>query len=212
MFHVHERNSKLCLRSIPANAMSLIEVLKSAPEFRSSHGQRHKLWFVLLLLIVAAGSGYWGYRPAAEFAERYGTEVCEILSIPVPAKMPSYSTFRRVMIGLDFHQFAALFNRWASAYVDIEPGEWLASDGKGIRGSVTNYNNSEQDFIGLVSLFSQKRGEVICALPMRNKQTGEEQVVRQMLAALNLRGAGVSTDALHTKKRSMSSSSATVTI
>lgn len=192
--------------------MGLIEILKSAPEFRSSRGQRHQLWFVLLLLIVAAGSGYWGYRPAAEFAERYGAQVCEVLSIPVPAKMPSYSTFRRVMIGLDFDQFALLFNRWASAYVDIEPGEWLASDGKSIRGSLSNYNNAEQDFVGLVSLFSQKRREVVCALPMRNKQTGEEQVVRQMLSALDLRGAVVSTDALHTKKRLRSFSSATVTI
>ena len=191
--------------------MSLIEVLKSVPEFRSSHGQRHKLWFVLLLLIVAAGSGYWGYRPAAEFAQAYGEQVCEVLSIPIPAKMPSYSTFRRVMIGLDFNQFAALFNRWASAYVDIQPGEWLASDGKSIRGSVSNYNSSEQDFISLVSLFSQKRGEVICALPMHNKQIGEEQTVQYLLAALDLRGAVVSTDALHTKKRSTSFNTVTVT-
>lgn len=179
---------------------TLVEVLQSTPDFRSCQGRLHKLWFVLLLLIVAAGCGYWGYRPAAEFAERYGEEVCEFLGIAKPRKMPSYSTFRRVMLGLNFEQFAELFNRWASDYVAIEAGEWLSSDGKSIRGSLTNYDSRQQDFISLVSLFSQKRGQVICALPMRNKKTGEEQAVRQMLAAIDLRGAVVTTDALHTKK------------
>ncbi|MEL6260962.1 MAG: ISAs1 family transposase [Cyanobacteria bacterium J06626_6] len=180
--------------------MTLIEVLKTAPEFRSTHGRFHQLWFVLLLLIVAAGSGYWGYRPAAEFAQRYGETVCEYLGLPVPRQMPSYSTFRRVMLGLDFTAFAKLFNRWAIDYVGIEAGELLASDGKSIRGSITNYDSAQQDFILLVSLFSQQRQQVVCALPMRNKHTGEEQTVRQMLAALDLRGAVVSMDALHTKK------------
>lgn len=180
--------------------MTLIEVLKTAPEFRSGHGRFHELWFVLLLLIVAAGSGYWGYRPTAEFAQRYGSEVCEVLNIREPRQMPSYSTFRRVMLGLNFMQFAELFNCWAADYVEIEPGEWLASDGKSIRSSLTNYDSAQQDFISLISLFSQKRGQVVCALPMRNKKTGEEQAVRQMLSALDLRGAVVTTDALHTKK------------
>lgn len=180
--------------------MPLIEVLKTVPDFRSKYGRFHDLWFTLLLLIVAAGSGYWGYRPAAEFAKRYGEDVCEALNISMPKQMPSYSTFRRVMLGLNFVQFAELFNRWASTYVEIEPGEWLASDGKSIRNSLTQYKSAQQDFISLVSLFSHKRQQVVCALPMRNKQTGEEQAVRQMLCALDLRGAVVTTDALHTKK------------
>lgn len=181
--------------------MSLIEILKHATDFRSSHGKRHQLWFVLLLIIVGAACGYWGYRPAAEFAKRYGDDVCAFLSIPSPSTMPSYSTFRRILMGLDLVQFAELFNRWAADYVDIEPDEWLSSDGKSIRGSVTHYNSSEQDFIRLVSLFSQKRGQVVCALPFHNKHMGEEYAVRQMLTAIDLRGAVVTTDALHTKKR-----------
>ena len=181
--------------------MSLIAELKSVEDFRSGHGRQHELWFVLLLIIVGGACGYWGYRPAAEFAERYGCEVCDFLAIAPPSKLPSYSTFRRVMLGLDFRAFAQLFNRWASSYVEIQPGEWLSSDGKSIRGSVRGYNSSQQDFISLVSLFTQKSKQVVCALPMHNKKTGEEQVVRQMLAAVNLRGGVVTTDALHTKKQ-----------
>ena len=104
------------------------------------------------------------------------------------------------MLGLDFTQFAELFNRWAAQYVAIEPGEWVAVDGKSIRGSVTGYNKAEQNFIMLVSVFSQKRGVVIHAQPMENKYNSEEQVVQAMLAALELNGAVVTLDALHTKK------------
>ena len=181
--------------------MSLIAELKRVEDFRSGHGRQHERWFVLLLLIVGGACGYWGYRPAAEFAERYGHEVCDFLGIAAPPKRPSYSTFRRVMLGLDFTAFAELFNRWASSYVDIQPGEWLSSDGKSIRGSVSHYNSSQQDFISLVSVFTQKSKQVVCALPMRNKKTGEEHAVRQLLAAVELRGGVVTTDALHTKKR-----------
>lgn len=181
--------------------MSLITELKNVEDFRSGHGRRHQLWFVLLLMIVGGACGYWGYRPAAEFAERYGIEVCQFLSIKPPQKMPSYSTFRRVMLGLDYITFAQMFNRWASSYVEIQPGEWLSSDGKSIRGSVSHYNDSQQDFISLVSLFTHKSKQVVCALPMRNKKTGEEQMLRQVLAAVELQGAVVTMDALHTKKR-----------
>lgn len=104
------------------------------------------------------------------------------------------------MLGIDFSEFAALFNRWAIDYVGIDAGELLARDGKSIRSSITNYESSQQDFTMLVSLFSQQRQQVVCALPMRNKQTGGEQTVRQMLRAIDLRGAVVSMDALHTKK------------
>lgn len=179
---------------------SLVTILKTAPEFRGARGQRHELWFVLLLLIVGAMCGYWGYRPAAEFAEGYGVEVCEHLNLPVPEKMPSYSTFRRVMLGLDFTQFAELFNQWATQYVGIEPGEWIALDGKSIRGSVTRYNQAEQNFIMLVSVFSHKRGVVLQALPMENKHNSEEHLVREILGSLDLKGAVVTLDALHTKK------------
>lgn len=46
--------------------MSLIEHLQQISEFRAARGQRHQLWFILLLLILGAMMGYWDYRPLAE--------------------------------------------------------------------------------------------------------------------------------------------------
>ncbi|MEP0874022.1 transposase family protein [Trichocoleus desertorum AS-A10] len=38
--------------------MSLVELLQTVPEFRQLRGKRHQLWFILLLMIVGAMSGY----------------------------------------------------------------------------------------------------------------------------------------------------------
>ncbi len=83
--------------------MSLIEHLKQIPEFRAARGQRHDRWFVLLLIILGAMMGYWGYRPLAEFVEVYGQEICQNLELAPETRLPSDSTFRRVLQQLDDH-------------------------------------------------------------------------------------------------------------
>ncbi|WP_250123805.1 transposase family protein [Chroococcidiopsis sp. CCMEE 29] len=90
--------------------MNLIECLQQVPEFRAARGQRHPLWLVLLLIILGAMMGYWGYRPLAEFVEVYGEQLRRKLNLAQETKLPSYSTFRRVMQQLDFQALAASFS------------------------------------------------------------------------------------------------------
>lgn len=180
--------------------MSLIDHLQRVPEFRRARGQRHELWFVLLLIILGAMLGYWGYRPLAEFVEVYGQAICCKLELAPETKLPSYSTFRRVMQGLDYHVLATVFTGWAALQHEVEPGEWFACDGKSIKGSVTNYGQAEQNFVGLVSLFSHQQGVVQAVMPMEHKQTSEQDVVRVLLGAVGLSSIGVTLDALHCQK------------
>lgn len=182
--------------------MSLVELLQAVPEFRHLRGKRHQLWFILLLMIVGAMCGYWGYRPLAEFTQLYGDQVCQQLGHPLPQRLPSYSTFRRIILELDFQTFAQVFNQWAQQYVPIEPGEWLAVDGKSIKGSVSDYDNDQQNFVMLVSVFSHKRGLVLHSQPMENKAVSELHMVQQLLGILDLSEAVVTADALHTQKNS----------
>lgn len=180
--------------------MSLVTLLQNIEEFRHLRGLRHDLWFVLLLLIVGAMCGYWGYRPLSQFAQRYGKELCHQLEVEVPRTMPSYSTFRRIIMALDFKVFAEVFNQWAKQYVPLEPGEWVAVDGKSIKGTVTGYDSAQQNFVMLVSLFSHKRGVVLHSQPMENKHVSEQHLVQQLLEVLHLRGAVMTADALHCQK------------
>ncbi|AFZ30300.1 hypothetical protein Glo7428_1744 [Gloeocapsa sp. PCC 7428] len=66
--------------------MSLIAHLKQVL-YRAARGQRHRLWLVLLLIILGAMIGYWGYRPLAEFTQRYGRE-CRRLELAEDTPVP----------------------------------------------------------------------------------------------------------------------------
>jgi hypothetical protein len=180
--------------------MSLIEHLQQIPEFRAARGQRHELWLVLLLIILGAMLGYWGYRPLAEFVEVYGQEICCKLELAPDTKLPSYSTFRRVMQQLDDQVLASVFTHWAQGQHPIDAGEWFACDGKSIKGSVTNSDPAQQNFVSMVSLFSHHRGVVQAVMPMEHKLVSEQEVVRVLLSTVGLSGIGVTLDALHTQK------------
>ncbi|MBD1847962.1 ISAs1 family transposase [Cyanobacteria bacterium FACHB-63] len=180
--------------------MSLIEHLQQIPEFRAARGQRHELWLVLLLIILGAMMGYWGYRPLAEFVKVYGQQVCQTLELAPDTKLPSYSTFRRVMQQLDYHVLATVFTEWTQLQHQVDTGEWFACDGKSIKGSVTDYDQAEQNFVSLVSLFSHQRGVVQAVMPMEQKLMSEQEVVRVLLDAVGLSRIGVTLDALHCQK------------
>lgn len=180
--------------------MSLIEHLQRIPEFRAARGQRHELWLVLLLIILGAMMGYWGYRPLAEFVAIYGQEVSQKLELAPGTKLPSYSTFRRVMQQLDYQVLATVFTEWAQVQHKLDIGEWFACDGKSIKGSVSDYTQAEQNFVSLVSLFSHQRGVVQAVMPMEQKRMSEQDVVRVLLDAVGFCGIGVTLDALHCQK------------
>ena len=135
---------------------TLIDYLKLIPDERSSHGLRHPLWLVLLIMIMGMMSGYWGYRPLGRFVERHRRELITRLQIP-KARVPSYSVLRRVMVNLDYQQLQQVFNQWTRQYSLIPTSEWVSVDGKSLKNTVSNYDNAQQNFINCVSAFSHQR-------------------------------------------------------
>ena len=105
----------------------LIDYLKDIPDIRERQGCRHEQWLVLLIMIMGIASGYWGYRGLGRFVERHRRELIKLLSIP-QARVPSYSTIRRVMMGLDYEQLTKTFNQWASQYGNLPVHEWVSID------------------------------------------------------------------------------------
>ena len=179
---------------------SLIDYLKEIPDERDPHGRRHPLWLILLIIIMAIISGYWGYRGIGRFVERHRRKLIEIFHIS-RAEVPSYSTIRRVMISLDYEELAKVFNHWASQYTHNQNGQWIALDGKSLRNTVNDCHGSEQNFVTMVSAFSHQRGEVLGIQIMENKQQSEIGVVQKLLALLGLKQVVFTMDALHCQKK-----------
>ena len=95
-------------------------------------------------------SGYWGYRQLGRFVERHRRELIKRLQIP-KARVPSYSVIRRVMVNLNYEELQLVFNQWSKESSLIPSSEWISLDGKGLKNTVTNYDNAKQNFINCVS-------------------------------------------------------------
>ena len=48
-----------------------IEFLKQVKDFRKPGGQRHPLWFILLIAILGFMTGHLGYRALGDFAKAH---------------------------------------------------------------------------------------------------------------------------------------------
>jgi hypothetical protein len=180
-------------------AANLIQSLQEIRDFRASQGKRYPLWLILLLVIMGTISGCKGYQALEDFGVRHYQAVSEKLGLTV-TRLPSDTTFRRILQKLDFQALARQFGQWASQTIDIQPQEWIAIDGKSIKGTVTEPGTAYQNFVSLVSLYSSHQGVVLASQQFESKHHSELKVVQTMLEALNLEGVVFTMDALHCQK------------
>lgn len=82
----------------------------------------------------------------------------------------------------------------------IEANEWVAIDGKSIKGTVTAPGTAYQNFVSLVSVYSHQQGVVLAGQQFESKHNNELQVVQTMLEALQLEKVVFTMDALHCQK------------
>lgn len=181
--------------------MNLIEQLNQIKDFRRKQGQRFSIQQVLLIIIMAIMSGRYGYREIASFAKANREDLVDKLKLK-KSKIPSHVTVREVIMNIDFDLLNKAFHQWAIGYITIEKDDWLSIDGKSIKSTVENYHSAYQNFVSMVSIFSQKRGQVIKTATFENKMDSEATVVQRLLEALDLKDVVFTLDALHCKKNS----------
>ena len=105
-------------------------------------------------------SGCRGYQALEDFGMRHYQALSEKLGLTFN-RLPSDTTFRRILYRLDFHLLAQQFRTWVSSTFDIEPDEWVAIDGKSIKGTVLEPQTAYHNFVGMVSLYSSRLGVVL---------------------------------------------------
>jgi hypothetical protein len=179
---------------------NLLEALTQVQDFRAPRGRRYPLWLLLLLVIMGTISGCFGYRALEDFSRRHHDALVASLQLP-PTRFPSDSTFRRIMMGIDFTELAHVFNNWANDWMPTQEQDWLGVDGKSIKATLSNYDQTYQDFINVVSVFNTRCGAAIALKQFHNKQSSEIAIVQALLATLKLEGVVFTFDALHCQKK-----------
>ena len=179
---------------------SLVDYLKEIPDPRNTNGKRHPLWLILLIMILGIMSGYWGYRGLGRFVERHRRQLIQTLNIP-QARVPSYSTIRRVMMQIDYLTLTQVFNEWSSQYTHNSQRHWVAIDGKSLKNTVNDCYGKQQNFVMMVSAFTHERGQILGVKVMENKKQSEIAAVQELLELLDLKGVVFTMDALHCQKK-----------
>lgn len=179
----------------------LLQRLQRIRDYRSRRGKQYPQWVMLLLSILGAMSGAQGYAALEDFGIRHYQTLCEALSLSFK-RAPSDTTLRRMFHRVNFEQLTAEFNAWSSQQFAPGPGEWLAMDGKSLKGTFYGDCEAFQNFVGVVSLYSQKQRLVLAQQGYENKKNSEIHVVWDLLQQLELKDVVVSLDALHAQKNS----------
>ena len=180
--------------------LTLIEALQQVEDFRAKRGQRYPLWVILLLVVLGTLNGATSYQALEEFAQRHYPALVHHLHLPYK-RLPSDSTLRRALMGVDFRQLAQAFMNWAKPYLDRDEARWFAIDGKGLNGSLTDPCEAHQQFVNLVSVFSHAQGIVVAMEQYRSNQGSEITVVEALIAALDLPAVTYTMDAAHAQKK-----------
>ncbi|XHX79273.1 MAG: transposase family protein [Stenomitos frigidus ULC029] len=84
---------------------TLIEALRQVEDFRAKRGQRYPLWVILLLVVMGTLNGCTSYQALEEFAQRHYQALTEHLELAYK-RLPSDSTVRRALMGVDFSPMA----------------------------------------------------------------------------------------------------------
>ncbi len=179
---------------------SLVQRLQCIRDYRAGRGKRYPLWMMLLIALLGVMSGCQGYKALEEFGIRHHQKLSEVLELNLE-RMPSDTTLRRMFQAINFEQLTQLFNTWAKEQFAPQAGEWVAVDGKSIKGTVQNRSDAFQNFVSVVSAYSHQRRVVLAHKSFENKVQSEIQVVEQLLGELSLTGVVVSMDALHCQKK-----------
>jgi len=180
-------------------SINLYERLLELEDFRRWQWLRHSLSLILIIVIMAVMSGYNWIRATWDFAKKHRKELIKIFKIK-KKNVPSFQTISRVLLNIDFNKFADIFKKWASDYVKINKKEWLSLDWKAIRWTVANPNNKFQKYTNLVSVFSNKKLQVLSAKKISSNKSSEIPIVRELIKELDLEDVTFTIDALHCQK------------
>ncbi|WP_128683221.1 ISAs1 family transposase [Actinomyces qiguomingii] len=183
----------------------LTGVFATVPDPRDRRGCRHRLDVVLALAAVGVLAGCRTLLAIWEHAQDLTGGQLQQLGLPQDRGIPSESTIRRALAGLDADDLDARIASWVLTRTGtIDGRRIIAVDGKTMRGAKPKNNNSGDGDDGgggvphLLAALDQGTGAVVAQQRVADK-TSEIPALKQLLAPHDLTGAVVTADALHTQ-------------
>lgn len=174
--------------------------LKSIPDHRRAQGKRISLDVFLSMYILSNMSGNYSMQSVARFFNNNAETFRAIFNLE--HKPPGYTHIRTMLETTDFESVQLAFKNWASQFLTEDTvGKWVSIDGKCLKSTVTNPNNSLQNFHAMVSVFVAENSLILNSIKYENKKDSEIDAVIELVESLKNMGLIITLDALHCKKK-----------
>ena len=173
----------------------LKEVLEGVTDPRDRRGVRHPLVSVLCLAVTGILAGCRSLTAIWEHAADLEPADLGALGLEEGRALPSESTIRRVLQDLDPAGLDARLTSWFFTRTGAIAGRRvIAVDGKTMRGARTGSNPAPH----LLAALDQAAGTALTQRRVADK-SNEIPALRDLLAPMDLDGAVVTADAMHTQ-------------
>lgn len=172
--------------------------MKSVPDPRRIKSVDFPLSFLLLCSILSILSGSKSLLSIQKFSKRHYLQICEALNISVFEKAPSYNVFRNAFIKLKLNDFEALFN----LLFQSKECELIHLDGKASKGSIKDFDTSQQSFLMTVSAYSSELSQTLRRRSFDSKEKSEIGEIRELIKELR-KTKTITADSVHCNKETI---------
>lgn len=161
---------------------------------RVDRGFNHDLLEMIFVALTAAICGANGWADVERFAKAKLDWFRQYIELP--HGVPSHDTFGRVFARLDTGEFLSAMHEWVDQFAGSLRGRGIAIDGKTLRGSFDQA--AGQSPLHTITAFATDTRLVLRQMSVGEK-SNEIPAVPVLLQLLELEGAVVTLDAMHTQ-------------
>lgn len=175
---------------------SLLEVLRGVTDCRKRRGIRHSLATILAIAVCACLSGARSFSALGDWSENLTEDQLRLFGSR-RRRAPSESAIRRTLQRIDAAEVDKVVGKWLIGKRLLR-GVSIGLDGKTLRGS---HDHGEEP-VHLLAAVLNEEGIVVAQCQVENK-TNEIPKVPSLLEGVDLRGAVITADALHTQVKTV---------
>ena len=175
------------------------DLQKEVKEERSKRNQKYSLSFILCSVLLGIMSGRKNRVSLYRYLKNRFTYL-EQLTGYKEVGLISLRQFYRILKGVNWQSYNEVNARhFGKKIVDLGQDEWVAIDGKELRGSLSTNSDGQKEKRGeaVVNAVNHKTKEVIATSYYRGDKESERSTVRELLQTSGLKSKSVTLDALH---------------
>lgn len=188
--------NKTNLKMQPSDKTFYESLCSDLPDNRGKIGKIHFLPFVLAGFIIAIICGRKNRSSAQRFMANNHDFLCKATCFSAPRAI-SNAQLGRVLRNLDIIALNKIvYAHYGVEIAELSPGEWVALDGKDLKGSIDSQLSSRSEVL-VHAIRHSDRGIVVENFYEGDKES-EKLAIRDLLKSSKLESKSVTLDALHT--------------